>query len=148
MGRYTNLNALLSWACFLPRYAMCPTPYRPRLLAMLGLVGIVGVGGWVKKRKTRSSHESLLTRRLACRSCLSLSILLPYTSILFRTQFRLLLGFVSRAGGFKILARVKLDLVLLVLYLILQLYSASDLAWICWVGWIRYFRFQMLRFIP
>ena len=32
---------------------------------MLGLVGIVGVGGWVKKRKTRSSHESILTCKLA-----------------------------------------------------------------------------------
>ena len=71
------------------------------LLAMLGLVGIVGVGGWVKKRKTRSSHESILLASSLCRSCLSLSILLPYTSILFRTPFRLLLGFVSRAGGFK-----------------------------------------------
>ena len=49
---------------------------------MLGLVGIVGVGGWVKKRKTRSSHESLLTRKLALSI---LSELIDLTSVYFHT---------------------------------------------------------------
>ena len=49
---------------------------------MLGLVGIVGVGGWVKKRKTRSSHESILTRKLALSI---LSELIDLTSVYFHT---------------------------------------------------------------
>ena len=52
------------------------------LLAMLGLVGIVGVGGWVKKRKTRSSHELILTRKLALSI---LSELIDLTSVYFHT---------------------------------------------------------------
>ena len=65
---------------------------------------------WVKKRKTRSSHESILTRKLALSILSDLIDLASVYFHTFRTQFRLLLGFVSRAGGFKFLARVKLDL--------------------------------------
>ena len=68
---------------------------------MLGLVGIVGAGGWVKKRKTRSFHESILTCKLALSILSELIDLTSEYFHTFRTQFRLLLGFVSRAGGFK-----------------------------------------------
>ena len=85
---------------------------------MLGLVGIVGVGGWVKKRKTRSSHESLLTRKLALSI---LSELIDLTSVYFHTfsyPVSIISEFNVSRRWIQNLARVKVDLVLLVLYLI------------------------------
>ena len=79
---------------------------------MLGLVGIVGVGGWVKKRKTRSSHESLLTRKLALSI---LSELIDLTSVYFHTfsyPVSIIAGFCISRRWIQILARVKVDLVL------------------------------------
>ena len=95
---------------------------------MLGLVGIVGAGGRVKKRKTRSSHESILTCKLALSI---LSELIDFTSEYFHTfsyPVSIIAGICISRRWVQILARVKFDLVLLVLYLILQLYSTSDLA--------------------
>ena len=77
---------------------------------MLGLVGIVGVGGWVKKRKTRSSHESILTRKLALSI---LSDLIDLTSVYFHTfsyPVSIIAGFCISRRWIQILARVKLYL--------------------------------------
>ena len=79
---------------------------------MLGLVGIVGVGGWVKKRKTRSSHESTFTRKLALSI---LSELIDLTSVYFHTfsyPVSIISGFGVSRRWIQILARVKVDLVL------------------------------------